>query len=243
MLCLRCHPSSSLRWETWSWNRPLTTLTRHWKNSSLTALSEQRRLQQLFTEEELGDRKPTQLLRRMQQLLGDRPGLDTSFLRELFLQRLPQSIRIVLASTPDGTALDKLAEMADKIMEVATPSISAMNTPSWCGTTPLPSSATDMEQLRSDMQRLEKLVRQLSRTRSSSQSSRHSSRHSPTPTTETDATDSSDSLCWYHRKFGDRARSCHQPWHATALTIASCWLSTCPSVISGTSLKAGTFMC
>ena len=53
-----------------------------------TTASEQRSLQQLFTSEELGDRKPTQLLRRIQQLI--RPGIaDSSFLRGLFLQRLP----------------------------------------------------------------------------------------------------------------------------------------------------------
>ena len=84
-----------------------------------TALSEQRRLQQFFTGEELGDRKPTQLLRRIQQLLGDRPGIDPSFMQELFLQRLPQSVRMVLASTPEGTTLTKLAELADKVLEVA----------------------------------------------------------------------------------------------------------------------------
>ncbi len=54
----------------------------------------------------------------MQLLLGDCPGFDTSFLRELFLQRLPPNVRMVLASTPEGTAIDQLAEMADKIMRL-----------------------------------------------------------------------------------------------------------------------------
>ena len=54
-----------------------------------TAASEQRCLQQLFHSEELGDRKPSQLLCRLQQLLGDSQGhISPLFLRELFLQRL-----------------------------------------------------------------------------------------------------------------------------------------------------------
>ena len=86
-----------------------------------TTASEQRKLQLLFTSEQL---KPTQLLRRMQQLLGDRPGMmDETLLREHFLQRLPPNVRMVLASTPDDTGLEKLADLADKVMEVATPTV------------------------------------------------------------------------------------------------------------------------
>ena len=66
----------------------------------------------MFNSEKLGDRKPTQLLRRMQQLLGDTPGVtDGSFIRELFLQRLPANVRMVLASTSDSVSFDDLAQL------------------------------------------------------------------------------------------------------------------------------------
>jgi len=172
-----------------------------------TALSEQHKLQQLFNGEELGDRKPSQLLRRMQQLLGDRPGLDTSFLRELFLQRLPPNVRMVLASTPDGTTIDKLAEMADKIMEVAAPSVAAMTTPPSAGVPPS-DLTTEFGYLRSEIQRLEKLMNRFTRNRSPSRLNTRPSRRSPTPPPTGNP---SDALCWYHRKFGDQARTCRSP--------------------------------
>ena len=169
-----------------------------------TAASEQRRLQQLFTTEELGDRKPSQLLRKMQQLMGDRPGMtDSSFLKELFLQRLPHNVRIVLASTPDATSLEMLAEMADKIMEVAAPSIATVTPAS----TPSPLAA-EVEHLRAEVTRLEALIRKLTARPHSTSRSRQSRRPpSPAPSTS----DSTPALCWYHQKFGGRAQRCSSP--------------------------------
>ncbi|XP_037580380.1 uncharacterized protein LOC119463625 [Dermacentor silvarum] len=64
--------------------------------------SEPQRLKQLLHGAELGDRTPSQLLRDMQQLLGTTTtDVDSSLLRELFLQRLPTNVRMVLASAAD----------------------------------------------------------------------------------------------------------------------------------------------
>ena len=130
-----------------------------------TAASEQWRLQQLLSSKELGDRNPTQLLRRIQQLLGDTPRLpDKAFVHELFLQRLPPNVRMVLASARQDTSLEELAQMADKIVEVATPSVSTVNN--------IPSSippqiVTEMEQLHSEVASLTSLVKSIAQRRCS----------------------------------------------------------------------------
>ena len=95
---------------------------------SRIADSERQKIQKLLTAEELGDRKPSQLLRKMQQLLGERTAIDNSILRELFLQRLPANVQLILASANEMT-IDKLAEMADRIMDAATLTFTAVNTP------------------------------------------------------------------------------------------------------------------
>ena len=155
-----------------------------------TAASEQKRLQQLFHAEELGDRKPSQFLRRMQQLLGDKAReTDNAFLRELFLQRLPPNVRMVLASTPDTGNLDNLAQLADKIMEVATPSptIAAVSTTS------------ELEHLRKEVAEMKSMLQALQSPRQSG------TRRSPSPHRQP------QELCWYHNKYGDNAQKCKPP--------------------------------
>ena len=168
-----------------------------------TGASEQQRLQQLLNTEELGDRKPTQLLRRMQQLLGDHPP-DEAFVRELFLQKLPSNVRMVLASARRDATLTQLAQMADDIIEVATPSISAVHRDARA----TPQLAAEMEQLRSDVAGLTNLVKSLSRHRRSP---------SPHPSRRQLTTD----LCWYHQRFGDDARKCQEPCSKSGNSAAS----------------------
>ena len=95
-----------------------------------TSASEQRRIQELLSAEELGDRTPSQVLRRIQQLLGNMAGMvDPTLLRELFLQRLPTNVRMVLTPSAGALNLDQLTQLADRIVEASpTPTISATNT-------------------------------------------------------------------------------------------------------------------
>ncbi|XP_064470338.1 uncharacterized protein LOC135385089 [Ornithodoros turicata] len=94
------------------------------------SVSEQRKLQQLLTHVELGDGTPSKYLRRMQQLLGDRPTVvDDSMLRQLFLQWLPSNACMVLAAAGD-ISLDDLANLADRVQQMTPDPIAAAALPS-----------------------------------------------------------------------------------------------------------------
>ena len=173
-----------------------------------TAASEQRRLKQLFNSEELGNRKPTQLLRRMQQLLGDTPGItDGSFIRELFLQRLPANVRMVLASTSDSVSLDDLAQLADKIVEVSAPqSVSTVRSSNL---------SDEVEKLKGQLTNLTQLVKSLPFQRKKL----HPAHQAPAPPDSNNVNDTT--VCWYHQKYGQSAHKCKSPCTYSGKSLAA----------------------
>ncbi|XP_077496350.1 uncharacterized protein LOC144107217, partial [Amblyomma americanum] len=115
-----------------------------------TAVSEHRRLQQLISSEELGDRKPTQLLRRLQPHLGDKAAtFDQAFLREFFLQRLPSSVRLVFVPAQE-LSLEKLAELVDSVMDVSCSTVSLSAVPQPPTPPSFLPSRVDLQSLRVD---------------------------------------------------------------------------------------------
>ncbi|KFD50247.1 hypothetical protein M513_08875 [Trichuris suis] len=144
-----------------------------------TTASEQRRLQLLLSADDLGDRKPSHLLRRMQQLLGSSArSVDDALFHGLFLQCLPSSVRMILASSSETVNVQSLAEIADKILEA---------TPAGC--------EGEVSEVRQEIAKLRTHISRL----------QFSTAHRKTKNAKLSSTDSSN-LCWYHLKFGSKAK-------------------------------------
>ncbi|XP_064475420.1 uncharacterized protein LOC135389287 [Ornithodoros turicata] len=185
-----------------------------------TSPSEERQLQQLRTSEELGDRRPTQLLRRMRDLVGNRQAYD-SILRELFRQRLPHNVQMMIAAA-EKTSLDDLAKMADRILYFAgIPTLGAVAT-LVSRQTPSLSTDTDISSVIASLHQLQNVVSALvgevaSLARHGSPSPRRDLRPQRTPTRGRHRLQSStqDTHCsilfLYHHMFGKAARNCHAP--------------------------------
>lgn len=171
--------------------------------------TEGRKAKKLLTEIQLGDKKPSQLLREMKKLAGS--NVKDEFLRTIFLDRLPDSCKSILAASQSET-LDNLASMADRILEHL-PSSSLVSSQYICATTrshthrppDLEQRVASLEQSLSTItESLAKLNRQMSqRARSRSKS--------PYPRSGSQSRNGNYDMCWYHFKFGEAAKQCVQP--------------------------------
>ncbi|XP_043481250.1 uncharacterized protein LOC122510558 [Leptopilina heterotoma] len=86
--------------------------------------SQEEKTRRLLESEEIGYRKPTQFPRHLQALAG--ATVRDTMLRTLWIHRLPHNVQAILAAQQE-LALDKLAELADSIIDVSSrnrPSVS-----------------------------------------------------------------------------------------------------------------------
>ncbi|XP_064461928.1 uncharacterized protein LOC135372172 [Ornithodoros turicata] len=185
------------------------------KNALLkrTSPSDRARLQQLLSSEELGDRRPSQLLRRMTQLLGEGTDATTqNFLRELFLQRLPRNVQIVLA-TASTLSIDELDSLADAVMEVAAPSVPSVAVLQASAADSRPpqdnsSAQHSLAALSQQVSHLTSLVAALTARSRSPPPQRQRSRSPRHPRRPRSRHGSPNGLCWYHSRFGQDAHHC-----------------------------------
>ncbi|XP_058799032.1 uncharacterized protein LOC131668682 [Phymastichus coffea] len=168
--------------------------------------SEEQRVRQLISAEELGDRKPSQFLRHLQSFAGTTIVPD-NLLRRLWLQRLPQNVQAIIAPQSE-LAIDKLSELADKIIEVSP------CPPNFSVNAALNNKGTENDLLKA-VAELQKQVAELAASRSRSRN-RHGYHHNSRNRIKSQNRDDSsnkktDEVCWYHKKCQQNAKKCVKP--------------------------------
>lgn len=83
---------------------------------SRNSLSIERRIKKIISDEEIGDRKPSEFYRRLKQLAGSSGTVGDELIKKLWLARLPNLINISLIPFA-SESIDKILDTADKIWD------------------------------------------------------------------------------------------------------------------------------
>lgn len=177
------------------------------------SLSEEQRVRQLLGREELGDRKPSQFLRHLKSLAGS-IELKDSLLRSLWIQRLPPHVQAILQAQVTLSP-EEMANLADRIVEIP-----LFQTPSAVNSINSSNEKTTLSELSAQVQDLSRIVKEMqshleyrkkidpkryrSRSRNRTYQSETSQRQQQTFSDD-------NSLCFYHKRFHERARTCKPP--------------------------------
>lgn len=156
--------------------------------------SDLRRVQKLLKEQDLGEQKPSQLLRKMQTLA--RQDFPKETIQMLWMSHLPTSVRTALTVT-EITDLQKLAAMADKLIET-TRLAEVSEIASSSRQSDEPDVQDQIAKLTRRFEQLEK-ERPKGSNRSSLQGRDNAGRRNP------------DWQCFYHYRYKDKATKCIHP--------------------------------
>lgn len=155
------------------------------------SITEDQRIQTLLTNMQIGDTKPSSLLRQMKSLANG--GVTDDFLRNMWLQRLPPQTQAILATSSEP--LESLAKMADKIGDIQAPTNSNI------------SEVYSLKDISNQIEVINSKIRKLQDNRDRSRN-KSRGRYEESPSSRSA---SENGFCYYHRRFKERARKCRSP--------------------------------
>ena len=169
--------------------------------------SQQKQIQDLLTDEKLGDRKPSQLLRQFKQkVVTANLSIDESLLKHLFIERMPDFVRQGIILLPDSTALISVADAADKLVD-------SMKKTTTHGINVVTTHQPD-DKLDKILKALENLTVEIKRAHTHTHNERAAgaSRSKSRPRSQSrPRSNRTYDKCWYHWKFGAAATKCVPP--------------------------------
>lgn len=167
--------------------------------------SENRQIQKLISEMELGEQKPSQLLRKMQDLARNKVPDKT--LRVLWQGHLPATVRTVLAVVKDDD-FKNLSEIADQTWE----SQKSGTVNEVAAAQPSTSSSSEMAMVVAEIARLSVQIADMQRSRSQFRGRSRGSRGRWRSRSRSSATPSSPNwLCKFHYRFREKSTRCEAP--------------------------------
>lgn len=164
------------------------------------------RIKQLLSNEQLGDSKPSQLLDKMKLLAGK--SISEDFIKNLWIQRLPDTPRQVLSASSDK--IEILANMADRMWESANySSIHSIESNEKEKT----KEKANIPTLQSISEQLEKICTRLRdlESKNRSRDMTPSKQHNRSRSQSNKRNGNTDEICWYHKTLGDAAKKCRSP--------------------------------
>lgn len=171
--------------------------------------SANKQLQKLLSDLDLGSDRPSSLLRKMRDLAKGK--LTDAALRQLWKNRLPSHVRAILAVLGEDTSLDTLASQADLIVEQAYGDINQVERR--LRTPPREASTTPKEEgsLLQRLAALEKAIERLSTSQPQPHVSHRHRSYARDRSSSRNRSQSRQNICFYHRRFAERARKCIKP--------------------------------
>lgn len=164
---------------------------------------------------QLGDLKPSQLLAEMKRIGGN---VGDDILRNLWSKRLPLHLQPVIAAATHSN-LNELAVIADAVIDAVGSNINHIS--SIGNNTQIPVTTNthtkEMEELRASINQLTETISKMQKDESNTRSRSRSRSQSRSRPKTNDKDDNGtfklrdDRVCFYHRRFGNKAKLCTKP--------------------------------